>query len=356
MTVGLSGVALRELSVGVRVSASLAARRCNGVYVLVCGHSFSGRLAARSHIRPNRNAGLSFASLLRWRIFDREERSDMFTKLTDTNKAAIFTVLVLLMALAVALYLRVLGITSESAAAWYMFTPTLAVLVMLLIVTQDGYSKEGWKTLGLHRLGLKAWLIAVLAPVLVGVGATAIVWATPLAALAVPDDVGSQILSFFIQLVVFTLTFSLGEELGWRGYLLPQLLSLGRTPAMVLVGLVWAAWHMPLIFLTPLYHAEGNKLIVAPLFVGTIVAASFFFGYLRLWTGSVWPASLAHTAHNSAWANLGAFTLTSNPVVVNEYLAGDNGILILVGTAVAAVWLGRKVNRELRSEEASGTT
>jgi hypothetical protein len=100
MTVGWSGVALRELSVGVRVSASRAARRCNGVYVLVCGHSFSGRLAARSHIRPNCNAGLSFASLLRWRIFDREERSDMFTKLTDTNKAAIFTVLVLLMALA----------------------------------------------------------------------------------------------------------------------------------------------------------------------------------------------------------------------------------------------------------------
>jgi uncharacterized protein len=88
-----------------------------------------------------------------------------------------------------------------------------------------------------------------------------------------------------------------------------------------------------------------------PLFVGTIVAASFFFGYLRLWTGSVWPASLAHTAHNAAWATLGAFTLTSSPVVINEYLAGDNGVLILVGTAIAAVWLGRKVNRELWSEE-----
>jgi membrane protease YdiL (CAAX protease family) len=283
-----------------------------------------------------------------------EESSDMFTKLTGMNKAAIFTVLVLLMALAVAVSIRALGITSEFAAAWYMFTPTLAVLIMLLIVTRDGYSKEGWKTLGLHRLGLKAWWIAALAPVLVGLVATAIVWATPLAAFVVADNAGSQILSFFIQLVVFTLTFSLGEELGWRGYLLSQLLSIGRTQAMVLVGLVWAAWHIPLIFLTPLYHADGNKLIVMPLFVGTIVAGSFFFGYLRLWTGSVWPASIAHTAHNSAWATLGAFTLTSNPVVVNEYLAGDNGVLILVGTAVAAVWLGRKVDREFRSEEDSG--
>ena len=279
----------------------------------------------------------------------------MFTKLTDTNKAAIFTVLVLLMALAVALYIRVLGITSEFAAPWYMLTPALAVLIMLLIVTQDGYSKEGWKALGLHRLGLKAWWIALLTPVLVGVLATAIVWATPLAAFVMPDNAGSQILSFFIQLIVFTLTLSLGEELGWRGYLLPQLLSLGRVRALVLVGLVWAAWHMPLIFLTPLYHASGNRLIVVPLFVGTIVAASFFFGYLRLWTGSVWPASLAHTAHNAAWATLASFTLTSNPMVINEYLVGDNGILILVGTAVAAVWLGRKVNRELRGEEDSGT-
>jgi uncharacterized protein len=278
----------------------------------------------------------------------------MFTRLTGTNKAAVFTVLVLLMALAVALYIRALGITSEFAAAWYMFIPTLAVLIMLLIVTRDGYSKEGWKTLGLHRLGLKAWLVAALAPVLVGVLATAIVWATPLAAFVVPDNTGSQILNFFIQLVVFTLTFSLGEELGWRGYLLPQLLSMGRSPAMVLIGLVWATWHMPLIFLTPLYHASGNRLIVVSLFVGTIVAASFFFGYLRLWTGSVWPASLAHTAHNAAWAILGAFTLTSNPVVINEYLVGDNGILILVGTTIAAVWLGRKVNRELRSEEDVG--
>ena len=275
----------------------------------------------------------------------------MFTKLTGTNKAAIFTVLVLLMALAVALYVRALDIISEFVAAWYMFTPTLAVLIMLLIVTRDGYSKEGWKTLGLHRLGLKAWWIAILAPVLVGVLATAIVWATPLAAFVMPDNAGSQILNFFIQLVVVTLTLSLGEELGWRGYLLPQLLSMGRSPAMILVGLVWAAWHMPLIFLTPLYHASCNRLIVVSLFVVTIVAASFFFGYLRLWTGSVWTASLAHTAHNAAWAILGAFTLTSNPVVINEYLVGDNGILILVGTAVAAVWLGRKVNRELRSEE-----
>ncbi len=61
--------------------------------------------------------------------------------------------------------------------------------------------------------------------------------------------------------------------------------------------------------------------------------------------------SLAYTAHNGAWNTLGAFTLTANPVVLNEYLVGDNAVLIMVGSAVAAVRLGRKANRELRSEE-----
>ena len=220
----------------------------------------------------------------------------------------------------------------------------------MLVVTRDGFSREGWKLLGLHRLGLKAWWIALVLPLVVGVVATALVWATPLASFVVPDyGIGGATINFAIEVVLATLTFSLGEELGWRGYLLPHLLSIGLTRALVLVGLIWAAWHMPLIFLTPLYHSSGNRLIVLPLFVATIVPASFFFGYLRVWTGSVWPASIAHSSHNAAWSTLAAFTVTSNPVVVNEYLVGDNGILILVGVAIAALWLGRKVSRSLRS-------
>jgi membrane protease YdiL (CAAX protease family) len=113
---------------------------------------------------------------------------------------------------------------------------------------------------------------------------------------------------------------------------------------------------MPLIFLTPLYHTAGNRLIVLPLFVGTIVAASFFFGYLRIYSGSVWPASIAHAVHNAAWGTLAAFTLTSNPVMVNEYLAGDNGILILATTALGAVLVGRMLrsgmNKAQSGEEA----
>ena len=114
---------------------------------------------------------------------------------------------------------------------------------------------------------------------------------------------------------------------------------------MALSGLVWATWHMPLILLTPVFPV-GNKLVSLPLFYSTVVAASFVYGYLRIYTGGVWPASLAHAVHNAAWGVLGAFTATSYPVIVNKYLVGDYGILIFVGAAIGAIWLNRRLMKD----------
>ena len=268
----------------------------------------------------------------------------MFPKLTDTSKGAVFTVLVLLLAVVAALSINMLGLAS-SELVWgsvWSITPAVAALIMLLVVTRDGYSREGWKSLGLHRLGLSVWWIAFGLTFLMSLIASIIVWATPLASLVLPEgSVFQPLIKFLILAFTLGLIFALFEEIGMRGYLLPKLLPLGRRRALLLVGLVHAAWHMPLIFLTPLYHTAGNKLIVVPLFVGTIVAAGFLFGYLRIYTGSVWPAAVAHSVHNGAWSTLAAFTLTAKPVMVDEYLAGDNGVLILVTTVIGVVLVGR---------------
>src|SRR5215216_4710532 len=110
----------------------------------------------------------------------------MFTKLSDVNKAVIFAVL----ALALVLAWTPIATNNLITKIAYMWTPGIAVLVMLLVVTRDGFSKEGWKSLGLHRLGLSVWWIAFLAAFLIGVIATAIVWATPLASFVMPDNLG----------------------------------------------------------------------------------------------------------------------------------------------------------------------
>jgi membrane protease YdiL (CAAX protease family) len=270
----------------------------------------------------------------------------MFTKLSDTSQADFFSGLVLIMATGVALAIRIL-VLAPSTGMWVLWscTPTVAALIMLLVITREGYSREGWKVIGLHRLGLSVWWIAFGLTLLITVAASAVVWATPLASFVVPEDgIIDSLLNFLIQVVLYTLTFALLEEIGIRGYLLPKLLPLGRTRALALSGLVFATWHMPLILLTPVFPV-GNKLISLPLFYGTVVAASFVYGYLRLNTGGVWPASLAHAVHNAAWGVLGAFTVTSYPIVENKYQVGDYGLLILVGAVIGAIWLHRRLMR-----------
>ena len=271
----------------------------------------------------------------------------MFTKLTETTKAAIFAVLVLCLAVGAALLIRSLGISSNPIMfSIWSCTPTVATLIMLLVVTRDGYSREGWKSLGLHRLGLSVWWIAFGGTLLVTVAASAVVWATPLASFALPEGgVVDPVLSFFIFFGMSVVWFGLAEEVGMRGYLQPRLMSLGRTPALLVVGLVFGTWHMPLIFIAPAQvdFPTGNLLLFFPLFYGTFVAASFFFGYMRIYTGSTWPASIAHAVHNAAWNVLGAVTLiTVSPVLVDVYLVGDFGLLILIGTAIGAIWVGHR--------------
>jgi membrane protease YdiL (CAAX protease family) len=282
----------------------------------------------------------------------------MFTKLTDTTKGAIFAVLVLFLSIGAALSINMLGLSGFAMAGVWSITPVVATLIMLLIVTREGYSKEGWKSLGLHRLGLSVWWIAFGVSLLISVVAAAIVWTTPLASFVVPEGgilmgVLKAAIKLLLQVCVVALPFMLSEEIGMRGYLQPRLMSLGRRRALLLVGLVWATWHMPLVFLTPLLPL-GNKLISLPLFYGAVVAGSFFYGYLRIYTGSVWPSTIAHGVHNHAWGILGVFTATSYPVIVNKYLGGDYGILIVVGGVTAAIWVGHRLKSGMDQAQ-SGT-
>src|SRR5215216_266647 len=133
----------------------------------------------------------------------------MFTKLTDTSKATIFSILVLCMAVGAAALIRFLSISSDPIIfSIWSCTPTVATLIMLLVVTREGYSKEGWKSLGLHRLGLNVWWIAFGVTLLITVAASAIVWATPLASFVIPEGgLINALINFLIQFVILALTF-----------------------------------------------------------------------------------------------------------------------------------------------------
>jgi hypothetical protein len=87
----------------------------------------------------------------------------MFTNLSDLTKAMIYYALAFGLGLTVTL---VMPPTTLLAVA-FMWTPTIAVLLMQFVITRDGYSRASWAKLGLHRLGLRGWGMALLVPLLV---------------------------------------------------------------------------------------------------------------------------------------------------------------------------------------------
>jgi len=271
----------------------------------------------------------------------------MYKTLSDPVKAIVFYAIAFGLEFVAAVALAPL--LGELAVLVGMFTPTIATLVMLLLVTREGYTRAGWASLGLHRAGLRVWWFALLAPLVVLAGAYGVVWGTGLASFGVSADIKATNplllpLLAILSIAKNTFTASLGEELGWRGYLLPHLESLGQRRALLLSGLLHGIWHLPFILLTPFYHSDANQFIVIPLFLASLTMAGVIYGYLRLTTGSVWPAAIAHSSLNVFWDLMSGLTIGASPLVT-AYLAGEAGVLPLIGYTLVAGWVLNRMHR-----------
>src|SRR5215470_3788234 len=91
--------------------------------------------------------------------------------------------------------------------------------------------------------------------------------------------------------VIENLSTTLGEEIGWRGLLLPELAKhMSFTKAGLLSGVIWAAWHCPLLLFAD-YNAGTNRLYALTSSTITCVSLSFILAWFRLKSESVWPAA-----------------------------------------------------------------
>ena len=96
-----------------------------------------------------------------------------------------------------------------------------------------------------------------------------------------------------------SLLSALGEEIGWRGFMVPALYErLGLNKTLLISSLFWCCWHLPLLIGggympgTPLWYQ-------LPAFVLCIFPVGVMAGLLTLESGSVWPAAFLHAAHNN---------------------------------------------------------
>jgi uncharacterized protein len=218
---------------------------------------------------------------------------------------------------------------------FFAIGPALAAV----IVSQVAHGKTGVRDLlkGLTRwrVGVVWYIVAVLSPVLLLTVAQVV---TKLLGLTVTIPVPQVNLSPYV-IFSFGVNF-LGntcEEIGWRGFALPRLQKRHNALiATLIVGTLWALWHLPLIFLA------GPMSEYPFLWFISIVTDAFMYTWIYNSTkGSILLVALFHGSLNI----FGAFIPGVSPVV--------NALLNCVVAIVLVAVLG-KVNLSRRERVRAG--
>jgi membrane protease YdiL (CAAX protease family) len=172
-----------------------------------------------------------------------------------------------------------------------------------LVAAVAASSYEGGPAAGRALLGqlarwrapLRWYVTAVLGPVMVAGGAFGMWMAT--GGSAPPAEALAQwtLLPVFF-LYIFVFGGGVGEELGWRGYALPRLQArYGALVASVLIGLLWAGWHIPAWFIP----GSGQDAISFPTFVVSTTAAAIVLTWVYNSTDGGLPlVIITHTVFN----------------------------------------------------------
>lgn len=219
-----------------------------------------------------------------------------------------------------------------------MWTPAFASLVARIALRE--HPRDVSFGFGGKR-GAKALLLAVAYPLLVGGLAYGVAWATGLERFAAPATAGglatSPALAFAKRLGTMTTLGALfgcitaaGEEIGWRGYMLTRLFDAGLRRPVLVSGLIWAAYHLPLI-LSGQYAAGRYPILSAALFMPGVVAGAYVAARVRLESGSVWPAVIFHGAWNAIIQGaFDRFTKGGDASHGDTLWTGESGVLVAV--------------------------
>lgn len=250
----------------------------------------------------------------------KEERND----LNIISKIAMFTLLVT----GLAWIAPMLGGTPDEPGLGLLvwgLAPIGSALVLRL-ATRD------WHDFGL-QFAFKAnrnWylfgflLYPILIPVMVGLGVL-------FGITALENFSWSAYLQALLPASVIYLAFAIFEEFGWRGYLAPKVakLKLNKLLGHLMVGIIWASWHLPFIATFAGYTNESLASFIPRYFLG-ILAFAIVYGEIRLRTESVWPAVLLHWVGNTIATALVAFTsFKQGSAYLGFYGSSGLGMIVL---------------------------
>ncbi|WP_119697118.1 CPBP family intramembrane glutamic endopeptidase [Microbacterium halotolerans] len=307
---------------------------------------------------------------------DSTRRRDSGIPRVGWGPITVFVLVALALAWAVAIPLwlgPVPPLVGQVIAVAMMFTPALAVLVVTLVMRAP--RRGALRFLGMWPLkpvGRTVWfcVIGLFGPLvltMVGIalsgmlgfveldlqdlsGFTAQIEAAgaDLAGVSPWAIVITQLATVPFVAVVPNAIAAFGEEIGWRGWLTAALRPRGVWPTLLITGVVWGLWHAPLILLG---HNYGRTDVSGVLMmVVACVLLGVLFGWLRLRTGSVWPAVFAHGALNSVGQATLLFTAAGTEP--DPALIAPMGVPMWIVLAVVIIVL--MVTGQFRSDRLTG--
>lgn len=190
-----------------------------------------------------------------------------------------------------------------------MWCPALAGMLTLRLHGRS-IAQLGWKW-GETKYQIQSWFI----PLLYASIAYAIVWVAGFGAFGNPEYLdalvrqmhlgGSPWISIGVGIfltgtygLVRSVSSALGEEIGWRGFLVPELSkTTSFTLTSLISGMVWSLWHYPILIYGD-YNAGTPTWYGLTCFTVMVVSGSFIFAWMRLKSGSLWTGAILHASHN----------------------------------------------------------
>lgn len=204
-------------------------------------------------------------------------------------------------------------LTTQAFWAVAMWGPGIAAAVTTIFIAKQPFSSLRLNTIGNKRIYLWAWflpsvltLLATAFTLLLGIATLDTDFTmirTAMASATGGNKIPAEVIVLMQTLLAVTfgpfinMLFTLGEELGWRGFLLPKLMPLGQWKAVVISGVIWGIWHAPAI-------AQGHNypgypilgifmMIILCVLLGTIIS------WMYITAQSPWAAALAHGSFNA---------------------------------------------------------
>jgi len=145
-----------------------------------------------------------------------------------------------------------------------------------------------------------------------------------------PIGNGITIAFYVILLGIFgtirSMASALGEEIGWRGFLVPELYkNLGFTKTALISGFIWGIWHLPILLFAD-YNSGTPSWYAMSCFMVLIVSMGFIYTWFRIKSGNLWTAVILHASHNLFIQ--GIFTPLTEETGNTAYFIDEFGIVL----------------------------